>query len=99
MDLLKVYLERIERKDLIERLQDLSVLLEFGVSQTTQLSLIGLGLSRSSAIAISEFIADDSFDELKCLQWLRENDWMTQDMPELIKREVKVLFANKDKGV
>jgi len=95
VDLLRVYLERIERKDLVKRLQELNVLLEFGVSQTTQLSLIGLGLSRSSAIAISELIADDSYTESASLQWLRENDWMTQDMPELIKREVSHIVEGK----
>jgi hypothetical protein len=99
VDLLRVYLERIERKDLVERLRELNVLLEFGVSQTTQLSLIGLGLSRSSAIAISELIADDSLNESKCLQWLKENDWMTKGMPELIKREVANLLKTKDEGV
>ncbi|MBW8038655.1 MAG: DEAD/DEAH box helicase [Planctomycetes bacterium] len=99
VDLLRVYLDRIERKDLVDRLLELSVLLELGVSQTTQLSLIGLGLSRSSAIAISELIADDSLNESECLQWLRQNDWMTQDMPELIKREVANSLATKDEGV
>ena len=74
---------------------DLNILLEFGVSQTTQLSLMGLGLSRSSAIAISEFITDDSLKEAECLKWLRENDWMTKDMPELIKREISILVKNK----
>lgn len=99
VDLLRVYLECIERKDLVERLLELNVLLEFGVSQTTQLSLIGLGLSRSTAIAISEIIADDSLNENECLNWLKENDWMTKDMPKLIKRELANLLATKDEGV
>jgi len=96
VDILRLYLERIERKDLVKRLMELNVLLEFGVAQITQLSLIGLGLSRSSTIAISELIADDSLNESECLQWLKENDWMTKDMPELIKHEVATLLANKD---
>jgi hypothetical protein len=99
VDLLRVYLERIERKDLVKRLRELNVLLEFGVSQITQLSLIGLGLSRSSAITISEFIADDSLNEDECLNWLKENDWMTKDMPELIKRELASLVKNKNESI
>ena len=97
VDLLRVYLESIERKDLVGRLLSLNILLEFGVSQTTQLSLIGLGLSRSSAIALSEFITDDSLDESECLQWLKENDWMTKDMPALIKQEVANLLVNANR--
>jgi hypothetical protein len=97
VDLLRIYLEGIERKDLVERLLSMNILLEFGVSQKTQLSLIGLGLSRSSAITLSEFITADSLDESECLQWLNENDWMTKDMPVLIKREVANLLAIKEK--
>lgn len=94
VDLLRVYLERIQRHDLTERLMDLNVLLEFGVSQTTQLSLMGLGLSRTSTVAISEYISNDSLDEGRCLAWLQENDWMTQDMPELVKREIGQVLRN-----
>ncbi len=95
--LLRVYLQRIDRQDLVQKLFELNVMLEFGVSQTTQLSLMGLGLSRSSAIALSELITDDSLDEAGCLEWLAEQTWMTQDMPALIKREISELLRNKDR--
>jgi hypothetical protein len=95
VDLLRVYLESINRQDLIDRLFEMNILLEFGVSQKTQLSLVGIGLSRSSAIALSEFIADDSLTEEACLTWLQENDWMTHDMPALIKREIRVVLDGK----
>jgi hypothetical protein len=91
-DLLRVYFEQIDRQDLLEQLLEMNILLEFGVSQTTQLSLMGIGLSRSSAIAVSEFIADDSLNKADCLKWLKENDWMTKSMPELIKREISNLL-------
>ncbi len=93
VDLLRVYLQQIGRDDLIERLLELNILLEFGVSQTTQLSLMGLGLSRSSAIAISEYITGDSLNEAACMQWLKENNWMAEDMPEIIKREITILLS------
>lgn len=95
VDLLRVYMERIDRQDLIDRLFELNVLLEFGVSQKTQLSLVGIGLSRSSAIALSELIADDSMTEEACLTWLHENDWMTHDMAALIKREIRTVLDGK----
>ncbi len=98
VDLLRVYLGRINRKDLIDRLFELNILLEFGVSQKTQLSLMGLGLSRSSAIALSELITDDSLDESGCMRWLRENNWMTDDMPALIRREIAKLLSGSKNG-
>lgn len=97
VDLLRVYLDRIDRQDLVERLFEINILLEFGVSQMTQLSLMGLGLSRSSAIALSELITDDSLDEAGCLKWLEEQNWMTEDMPALIKREIAEIL--KDRGI
>lgn len=97
VDILRVHLDNIGRQELVGRLLDLNILLEFGVSQATQLSLIGLGLSRSSAIALSELIAGDSLHEVECLDWLQENDWMTKDMPELVKQEVAAVLAHKRK--
>ena len=96
-DLITVYLESIDRHDLVERLFEINILLEFGVSVSTQLSLMGLGLSRSSGIALSELITDDSLDEAGCLNWLEEQNWMTEDMPALIKREISELLRNKDR--
>jgi len=95
VDILRMHLIKNDRDDLVESLPELNVLLEFGVSQKTQLSLMGLGLSRSSVIAISEFITDDSLNESECLQWLKDNDWMTKDMPEIIKREVGNLLSSR----
>ncbi len=96
VDLLREHLELNNRHDLIERLIEINILLEFGVSQTTQLSLIGLGLSRSSAIALSEFITDDSLQESQCLSWLKESDWITRDLPALVKREIADVLQNKE---
>lgn len=92
VDLLKHFLTEINRKDLLDKIIELNILLEFGVSQRTQLSLIGLGLSRSTAVSVSEFISDSSLDENMCLEWLLENSWMTEDMPELCKKEISMLI-------
>jgi hypothetical protein len=95
VDILRVHLELIGRNDLSERLLELNVLLEFGVSHTTQLSLIGLGLSRSSVIALSELITADSLEESACLDWLEQNDWMAKDMPRLVKCEIQDVLLRK----
>ncbi len=62
--------------------------LEFGVSKRTALSLMSLGLSRSSAVAISEFIKDEGLSEAQCLDWLRTQPWTEYDLPSLIKDEL-----------
>lgn len=92
IDLLRFFLKTINREDLINKLFEMNVLLEFGVSQKTQLSLMSLGLSRSSAIALSELISEDSLTEADCFKWLQENNWVSNDMPALIQREIKELL-------
>ena len=99
VDVLRLHLELNQKSELLNDLPELNVLLEFGVSQKTQLSLIELGLSRSSAIYISELIANDSFNEVECLRWLVDNDWMTTDMPGVMKTEIATMLSNKRKVV
>ena len=77
------------------RLLDLNILLEFGVAQTTQISLIELGLTRSSAIVPSELISADSLSPDECLNWLRDNDWMTEALPAVAKQEIALLQDRK----
>jgi hypothetical protein len=88
VDVLKQYLQSIGRPELLPAELDISILLEFGVPGGTQLSLMGLGLSRTSALALAEFIASDSLSEEECLRWLRENAWEERDLPALVKREI-----------
>ena len=74
VDILRHYFNNINRSDLNSKIPDLNLWLEFGVSQTTQLSLLSLGLSRNTAIAISEFITKSSLTKDECLIWLRDAD-------------------------
>ncbi len=59
LDVLMIVLKEREREDLIPESEDFWLFLEFGVSKRTQLSLMSLGLSRSSVTSISEYITED----------------------------------------
>jgi hypothetical protein len=91
-DVLKQFLIDRNRADLANDIVDMNILLEFGVSQKTQLSLIGIGLSRSSAILLSELIIEDSLTELEVKKWLKNNSWITSELPDLIKVEIKSII-------
>ncbi|MEB3728436.1 hypothetical protein VOD01_01910, partial [Escherichia coli] len=54
----------------------------------TQISLISLGFSRTSAVMISEYITSDNLDELSCMQWINENSSLLDDLPALVKMEI-----------
>ncbi len=60
IDVLQHHLKQVDRADLSEQMPNVNLWLGFGASQQTQLSMMGLGLSRTTAIALSEFIVDDS---------------------------------------
>ena len=94
-DLLQLHLAALGRQDLVERMPDLSVLLELGVSQLTQVSLIGIGLSRTSAVSLSDLIAADELSETEVLAWIEENRavWTESDLPAIVKREVEHALA------
>lgn len=94
-DVLRQHLKEIDREDLIEQLPQFNVFLELGVSQQTQISLIGIGLSRTSTIAVSEFITDDSMTEPQVLRWLVENEqlWRNFSLPVLVKKEIERLLG------
>lgn len=89
VDVLKSFLVESERSDLIDEDFDIGIALEFGVSSTTLLSLMELGLSRMSAVALYEKVARDDLDREGCLSWIREHapNFAGMDLPNLIIRE------------
>lgn len=95
IDLLKIHLNEKGRSDLSAALPDVNIWLEFGASQRTQLSLMGLGLSRTTAIAISEFIADDSLSEEDVLAKLTQFNLASLNLPVAILKELQNLLGVK----
>lgn len=97
MDVLHLHLREIGREDLIEDGLDIGTQLEFGVSSTTLLSLMELGLSRMSAVALYEKIARDDLNREECVIWITErvDHLQAMDIPAIIIREVRerLVFA------
>ena len=91
LDVLDLHLEQIGRADL--RRDDLrfDLYLEFGVATTTLLSLVGLGLSRTSAVALSGLIARDDLSPEGCIDWVVRNraDLRRTDLPAAVRREIE----------
>ena len=91
MDVLHAHLLAIGRTDLIEDELDIGTQLEFGVSSRTLLSLMELGLSRMSAVALYERIARDDLGQEACIAWVAERDAQFEGMgiPAIIVREIR----------
>ena len=91
LDVVKMHLREIGRADLIEDDFDVGIALEFGVSTQTLLSLMELGLSRISAVALYEKIALDNLNREDCVRWVtdRIEDLDALELPRIVIREIR----------
>lgn len=101
MDVLRLFLTEAGREDLIDEEFDIGIALEFGVSSITLLSLMELGLSRMSAVALYEKIARDDLDKEGCIAWINEHgpNFAGMDLPNLIVREALQVSGLNDSEV
>ncbi|MBX8522258.1 DEAD/DEAH box helicase [Pseudomonas cichorii] len=98
IDVLHLHLREINREDLIDDGLDIGTQLEFGVSSTSLLSLMELGLSRMTAVALYEKISRDDLSREGCIEWLQEraNQLHAMDLPTIIIREITELLTSLD---
>lgn len=98
MDVLHLHYVEIGRKDLIEDGLDIGTKLEFGVSSQTLISLMELGLSRMTAVALYEKIARDDLNQAQALRWVvdRADQLGAMDLPVIIVRELRERLLTGD---
>ncbi len=98
VDVLNLHLRSIGREDLIDHGLDIGTQLEFGVSSRTLISLMELGLSRMSAVALYEKIARDDLGQEECREWVveRANQLDGMDIPAVIIRELRERLLSTD---
>lgn len=98
MDVLHFHYRRIGREDLIDDGLDIGTQLEFGVSSRTLISLMELGLSRMTAVALYEKIARDELDQTQALKWVadRADQLGAMDLPAIIERELRERLLKGD---
>jgi hypothetical protein len=63
--------------------------LEFGASTQTQLSFMALGLSRTSAIALSDALANDSLTVAQAREWLMKTQLDGKGLAAAVIREIQ----------
>ncbi len=93
IDILRYFLTSNNKNELNDKIPDLHIWLEFGVSQGTQVSLISLGLTRQTAITLSEFIANDNLTKEECSQWIKSNDIRTLQISPILIEEISNCLA------
>ena len=89
VDVLRFYYQEVGRLNDFPKKLKIELFLEFGVGTTTLLSLIGIGLSRSSAIELSEFLERSELTEEEVLRELDTGEWEKLDLPRMVRREIR----------
>jgi hypothetical protein len=90
-DILKYFIEK-EHKYLLESIPEINIWIEYGVSQRTQISLIELGLSRPTAISLSEQIGNKNLSKKECRDWLlSDSNTEFLELPQIMLDEIELL--------
>jgi hypothetical protein len=74
---------------------DIAMMLELGVSRTTELSMMSLGISRTATVAIGELIVEDNLTADEVITWLRSRNLGSLGLPVLIVQEVTTLLNDR----
>jgi len=89
VDILRFYFRTTGHAAHLGQIPDLNIWLEFGASQQTQISLMGIGLSRQTAISISELIPQHNMDRDAAIAWLKQLDCDSLDLSPIVIAELK----------
>lgn len=108
IDVLNFYYEQSGDFDLIYDDNDIEALLEYGIENKTQMSMITLGLSRSTIVKLfdikteaGQYLVDNiEMDEISTLKWLHDNIKYfktNKKLPELLIEEIQnILYIYKE---
>ncbi|MDB4877624.1 MAG: box helicase protein [Gemmatimonadetes bacterium] len=89
VDVLRYHLRELGEANRAAEIPRLSMWLEFGASQGTQIALMGLGLSRTTAIRLSEIIAADDLDMDAASNWISAAKLDTLDLSPVMLAEIQ----------
>lgn len=92
IDVVRFFLKSSGKSEAASEIPELSLWLEYGAFKKTQISLMALGLSRLSAIAVSDYLTEDDLDELGCIERLKQMNLASRDLsPIIIEEAMRVL--------
>jgi hypothetical protein len=89
IDVLRYFLELNGQADLLKRIPELSLWLEFGVSQKTHLSLLSLGLTRSTVTEIAQYIPVSQLNKAEALNWLKTFEYGAIQLSPIMVEDIK----------
>ena len=89
IDLLKEALIKTGNSSYVDRIPNIPLFLEFGASSTTMVSLMGIGLSRTTAHLLSSMTPNKGMSSFEALDWLKQLRLESIDLPAVCIREIR----------
>lgn len=87
-DILYFYLDPENLEDENE-LNEINIWLELGASQKTQISLMGLGFSRTTAIYVAELLNNPDLERSQCVELIKKINWSDSSLSTITIREIR----------
>ena len=85
-------LSSFKKEETYPTIPPLHLYLEIGACSGTMISLIGIGLSRTSAALLTQKAIKTTMDEKEALQWLQGLNLKAFDIPDTVISEVNRLL-------
>jgi hypothetical protein len=95
-DCVSLWYKEIGRDDLVSEVTDIQDMLETGVAERTMIALVGLGLSRTAAVELSNRIPDTQMSIDRVISWLRGRPLEAYGISPVIIREVTRVLETND---
>lgn len=92
IDLLSEALRRSNQPELVERIPPIPLFLELGACSKTMVSLVGLGLSRTSAGILTDHAVNKDMTRPEVERWLRQQKLEAMSVSGIIIREIRRLL-------
>jgi hypothetical protein len=94
-DILRQVLRDTRNEKYLESIPSIPLYLELGASSTTMVSLISLGLSRTTAGIIADKAANPGMSQQQAEDWLMKQNLEGLGVPGICIREVEKLWSKK----
>jgi hypothetical protein len=69
------------------------MMLELGVSRSSEVALMSLGLSRTATVVLADYVGVDDWSTAEALSWLAAQNLDGLGIPVLIQREVNEVLS------
>ncbi len=92
--ILKVALKKVDQEQFIKSIPDVPLFLEMGGSSGAMINLMAIGLSRTSAESLSEYVNNKDSDLSQIREWLKKQSFEQMDISKICLKEIVSLVES-----